>query len=296
MAGLVLELQHDALSKEVHVSDLLRKALVVSKKLGVTQIEEWLNKELNGYDLDDDIPPYREIRGEIKVYNPYHGWQPLNFGDPKMAEALSKKQIMQSVGALDSLVGGKSNGVLQVPFPQKTINALMKSMQIPLQPTLHVDPTEVIGILESVRNNVLDWALELEQKGILGEGMSFSKQEKQTAGQITYQITTNIGSMQNSQLQQNSPGANQSLSILNDLAGLVTLSTQIQNSLNELKITEQDVPELLAEISTIKSQAASPRPKTAIISESLKTIRSILEGAAGNVLASGFLVELAKYF
>lgn len=211
MSGLVLELQQDALNRNVHVSDLLRKALVVSKKLGVTQIEEWLNKELNGYGMNDDLPRYREIHGQVKVCNPYHGWQPLNFEDPKMAKAFSKRKIMQPVGELDSLAAEKGKGSLQVPFSQEAVNALMKSMEIPLQPTLHVAPSEVVGILEAVRNNILDWALELEQKGILGEGMSFSKQERQTASQITYQVINNIGSMQNSQLQQVSPGASQSL-------------------------------------------------------------------------------------
>lgn len=296
LSGLVLELQQDALNKDVHVSDLLRKALVVSKKLGVTQIEEWLNKELNGYGFDDDIPPYREIRGETKVRNPYHGWQPLNFDDPKMAEALSRRKIMQTVGELDSLGAGKGKGALQVPYSQETINALMKVMDVPLQPTLHVAPSEVVGILEAVRNNVLDWALELEQKGILGEGMSFSKQEKQTASQNTYQVTNNIGSMQNSQLQQSSPGANHSLVIQSDLARLSALIGRIKSSVRELNLSESNAKELFAEISTIESQSHSSRPKTTIISESLKTIRTILEGAAGNVLASGFLAELAKYF
>ena len=296
MSGLVLELQQDALNKDVHVSELLRKALVVSKKLGVTQIEEWLNKELNGYGMQDTIPQYREIRGAIKVWNPYHGWQPLNFGDTKMAEALSKRKITQPIGELDSLGAGKERATLQVPYSQETVNTLMKSMDVPLQPTLHVAPTEVVGILEAVRNNILDWALELEQKGILGEGMSFSKQEKQTASQITYQVTNNIGSMQNSQLQQSSPGANQSLAIQNDLVGLSALVGRMKDSIRELNLSESHAKELLADISTVESQASSSRPKTTIISESLKTIRTILEGAAGNALASGFLDALARYF
>jgi len=36
MTGLVIELQSDALNPNVRVSDLLRKALVISKKLSVT--------------------------------------------------------------------------------------------------------------------------------------------------------------------------------------------------------------------------------------------------------------------
>jgi hypothetical protein len=83
------------------------------------------SERANGYGPDDEIPSYREIHGQIKVWNPYHGWQPLNFGDHDMAESLSKRQIMQPVGELDSLNIGEGRGHLQVPFPQHTVNALI---------------------------------------------------------------------------------------------------------------------------------------------------------------------------
>lgn len=74
MTGLVLELQADALNRGVSCADLLRKALVVSRKLCVEKIEEWLKHELNGYHMDDEnIPKYREVQGQIKAWNPYHG-------------------------------------------------------------------------------------------------------------------------------------------------------------------------------------------------------------------------------
>ena len=76
MSSLVLELQADAINQEVSCSDLLRKALVVSKKLEVDSIENWLYQELNGYSgsPSDEIPDYRIIRGQVKALNPYHGY------------------------------------------------------------------------------------------------------------------------------------------------------------------------------------------------------------------------------
>lgn len=78
-------------------------------------------------------------------------------------------------------------------------------MDIPLEPTLLVGNSVLHGILDHVRNAVLDWALDLESRGIIGDGMSFSSKEKTTASQVTYQITNHIGSMQNSQIHQDSP-------------------------------------------------------------------------------------------
>lgn len=53
--------------------------------------------------------------------------------------------------------------------------------------------------------------------------------------------------------------------------------------------------ELNAELITIESQAKSPKPKPFIISESFKSIHSILEGVTGNILADELLSELSKY-
>ncbi|HIF5616173.1 TPA: hypothetical protein ACX3CR_004775, partial [Vibrio parahaemolyticus] len=64
--GLVLELQRDALNKTVSVADLLRKALVVSKKLQIIEMEAWICNELRGYEnIEAIVPDYRKIRGEV---------------------------------------------------------------------------------------------------------------------------------------------------------------------------------------------------------------------------------------
>lgn len=296
MLGLVLELQSDSLNKNVRCSDLLRKALVISRKLGVDAIEAWIRHELNGYPInDDDVPDYREINGLIKVWNPYQGWQCLNFIDPKQAELLSKRKIMQPIGELDALLDKNGDGELQVPFPQHIVNSLMKGMSVSLQPTLHVSFTEIVGILDSVRNSVLEWALELEKNGIIGEGMTFSKEEKFAAGQVTNQVNYNIGSMQNSQLMQDSPKASQNLHMGSDLSEIVSILSQMKDTIEQFGLNTDSENELKSEISTIEIQSNSPKPKINIISESLTSIRSILEGAAGSIAASSFLTQIGNY-
>lgn len=295
MPGLILELQADALDSNVRVSDLLRKALVVSKKLGINEIEQWIQNELNGYPAHEEIPAYRNIRGQVKVFNPYHGWQPLNFGNAKHGEAFSSRTIGQPVSELDSLKeSGRERG-LHIPFSQEITNSLMRGMSVPLQPSLHVPYTEIIGILDTVRNNLLQWALELEQRGVIGEGMTFSKEEKNAASQVTYQITNNIGSMSHSQLQQHSNGASQVITQTIDVAALQELVAALNSALSQLAMDDSARCEYAAEIETLKAQAASPKPKPSILSESLKSIRAILEGAASNILASDLLAQLNTF-
>ncbi|WP_305811849.1 AbiTii domain-containing protein [Photobacterium leiognathi] len=202
MDGLVLELQRDALNKMASVTDLLRKAFVVSKKLQIVEMETWIRNELYGYEnVETTIPDYRKIRGEVKVFNPYRGWHPLNMGSSKIAELLSTRHIGQPVSELDSLVNEHQQNILQVPFAQETKNQIMNLMKVPLEPSLLVPQTEIVGILDTIRNEILNWSLDLESRGILGDGMSFTKEEKMAASKITYQVTNNIQNMNNSQIQ-----------------------------------------------------------------------------------------------
>ena len=295
MSGLVLELQRDALDKSINVSDLLRKAVVVSKKLGINEMEEWINRELAGYpDDESEIPLYREITGRVMAYNPYHGWQPLHFENHRLGDKLSKRKISQAVGQIDAIINNDKSGKLQVPFSNHIKNQLMDSMNIPLDVTLLVGDSELHKILEGVRNEILNWTLDLETRGIVGDGMRFSREEKQAASQITYQVTNNIGNMQNSQLQQGSSNSTQSLNVTQTSVDLADFIKELKKSIPDLNLGLEDLDELKAEVSTIEHQRSSPKPKNLIISESLKSIRNILEGATGSMIATELLKQLAS--
>ncbi|WP_431023939.1 hypothetical protein [Halomonas sp. H5] len=294
MSGLVLELQQDALDRNVPVSDLLRKAVVVSRKLGALEIGEWLNHELSGYPPDEDqIPSYREIKGQIKVFNPYHGWQPMHFGDAEMGERLARRRIGQAIGELVSIAENDRDGSLMVPYSESVKNALMGAMEFPLEPTLMVSRSQVDGILEGVRNQVLNWALELEEKGIVGDGMSFSTDEKIKATNTTYQITNNIGSMQNSMFQQDSAGASQVQAGNFSVEAVQDFIRAAQQALPYLELPEAKREEFEAELATLSAQVASPAPKLSIVKECLRSSRAILEGAAGGTMASGLVSMLS---
>ena len=43
MISIVLELQKEAMNPAVEISDLLRKAKFVARKLKISEIEEWIN-------------------------------------------------------------------------------------------------------------------------------------------------------------------------------------------------------------------------------------------------------------
>ena len=49
----------------------------------------------------------------------------------------------------------------------------------------------------------------------------------------------------------------------------------------------------MEDLATTITQASSTKPRTGILTEALKSVRIVLEGAAGNEMASHLVVKLA---
>lgn len=206
MDSLVLELQRDVLDRSIHLPDLLRKALLVSRKLKIKDIEEWLNDELNGYETRS-VPSYRIITGELKAFNPYNGWIPVDMGG-KLHASMYKHSARDSVSQIIDLVERTETGTVIVKFPALN-TAFRNLMRTDFEPALHVPVHQLVHILDVTKTKIMDFALDLEARGILGEGIRFSKAEEQLAQSITNN-TINIERMENSQLQQSTEGSGQS--------------------------------------------------------------------------------------
>lgn len=294
MSSLVLELQRDALEKTVPTTDLLRKAMVVARKLRVTDIEQWISHELNGYPEGAEVPSYRYLRGEPKVFNPYNGWIPLMISDAKRAELFSKRGTSQSIAELENIALGDGDFVY-MRYPKRTEQSLMKGMDIPMEPALVVSNSQVHGILDRVRNTVLEWALELEEKGIMGEGMSFTPDEKKEAGSVTVNLSNLgniVGSMRDSQIQQGTNNSTQSYTKTLDLEAVRRVVDELKLRVNEAKLHGDDQGQFDSDISCVESQLKAPRPNPEIIRESLRSLRSVLEGIASSAAFQGIVTAI----
>ena len=173
-------------------------------------------------------------------------------------------------------------------------NFIIEEAGVPTEPMLVIQRANVIGVLDAVRNTILEWALELEKKGVLGDGLRFSGSDRENATAANYVITNNIGSMHGSSIQQ--AGRDIEIAqILNDMETLLPLLQKIGNDIDELSIDVASQNEMRAEIATIQAQAKSPKPRVAVIDSALGSIKAILEAAAGNVTAAAYLSELGQF-
>lgn len=191
MTGLVPELVNAAMDPSLQTTNILRRALVIASRLHVTPLAEWLKKEMNGYSEKDDIPNYRKITGELKLNNPINGLIPF-FLPSEIAENLSSINLRLSIIELIELANGE--GEIFHIFPIRQQEFLMNCMEIPMQPLCLLSKHKIKTIIEHTRNLSLEWALDLESKGIIGEGMTFSEREKRIVQEQHYHFGDVIGS------------------------------------------------------------------------------------------------------
>jgi AbiTii len=294
MSSLVLELQKECLDPTISILPSLRKALVVAKKLSVIDFQIWIEKELQGYMEDDSVPEYRVLKGQLVAWNPYNGWIPVLLSDPEKQDQISLCGIGQPIGEIENMVKhADANSTLEVPLATQIEHMIRRAGRLPLKPTRHITMASAGGIVEQVRNIVLNWTLRLEKDGILGDGMSFSEKEKQSASQTNYNVT--IGQVTTLQLQQGTYRSSQSISQELDTIGLRDFLRKLQDRINELGLQPQERELLVADAKSIEGQLISPKPKHTVIDECLKSIKNILEGCAGSLAATTLLKGIAAF-
>lgn len=284
MPALVPELVNMASDPAVSVSDLLRRALVVARRLPVPELADWIASELNGY--TGDVPDYRQIRGHLEAMHPYSGPVPLQMASSG-GDWLTLLSERGSIAELEPF--SKGTGTLHRHFPTALEHDIMKAMSVPMKPHLMFSTVQIRGIVERVRSRILEWALDLEGRGVLGEGMTFTQQERQTVQEQHY----HFGDVSGSQIQIGSSGSTQSQANSTtsnlDLEALRGLIDALGAALDRGNVQGDAAGELRAELATLKAQAASPKPKWEVIRATARTIKNVAEEAGGNILG-----ELAR--
>ena len=293
MPALIPELIAMASDPTVKTTDLLRKALVAARLLKQPEFAAWINSELQGYSQSGDLPPYRVLQGELKVDVPGHGRLPLPIRNAEMSRLITESRFGHPMGALEDLaVPGE---VVRSFFPSEQSQILIQELSLPGVPELALGSNQVRGLIEAVRDKLLNWALDLAEAGIQGEGMSFPPQEQQQAQQLAPVNIHIRGNATGFQFMQNSPGGQQQQTVTSEQkeAALAALLPWLAQVIAQGQLQREACAELQAELDTLKAQAASPKPKWPVIGAVASSVRAILEGAGGEVLAGPVLGWLA---
>jgi hypothetical protein len=260
---------------------------VIASKLDLRQPVEWVESELSGY--NGEVPEYRIISGHAKTRNPYHGWQPLLFGDAELERMVCEQKVPNPVRELEHLLA--SDQEIVVHLSGRQVEMLCQMAGMPMLPIdIFIPKNGVLRILDTVRNRILDWSLALQRAGIRGEGLTFSVREKAVAHDptVTYNIGTigsfagNIGGNVGGDVNATSSQVSAS-----DIVKISELTRQIRAVDYQMGLTPTAQHELRETVDALDGEIAEPSPKRGRIAGLLHSVRTIAEGAAGNVVATG---------
>jgi hypothetical protein len=184
------------------ITVLLRKCVVLAHQLKNERLKVWANKELNGYDPDDELPPYRTMVTIAKGnFSGFGGSQIRNREIPaavleeRHQKGAMETPLIHAVGTYEPL--SKGEGYVQSPWDPNLV--LYYQQRIPIQGFVLVSawqdiPTNAIaGMLDSIRTRVLNAALEIKTEvGESDADLTRVMPDSQEAKKVDQSIVNNI--------------------------------------------------------------------------------------------------------
>ncbi|KXJ98491.1 MAG: hypothetical protein UZ19_OD1000695 [Parcubacteria bacterium OLB19] len=143
----------------VNVSSLLRDIKVLFGEFGQTA-PEWVIYELEGYGKAK-VPKYRQLKGEMKSWNPYYGWVPVIHRSSEIEEKVCTRGSGQSIKQIEELLVDKT-ATYEMPYPTSFAEQIIEG-SLKTKVSLFVSRSSMTHILETVRNKILDLLLELKK-------------------------------------------------------------------------------------------------------------------------------------
>lgn len=170
--NLLRDIQKDAIDNNASLESLLRKCRVLASRLKNDELKLWSQRELDGYFGDEDVPVYRQIVGQGCGHfsGPFgSGIRNAPIADSlipkKIRDQLIRIRMRESVAAIEHLLSSSTDKTLQYEWPgdaARIFGAEIYENQILVQGWTKVPLSFCAGILSTVRNRILNFALEIE--------------------------------------------------------------------------------------------------------------------------------------
>ncbi|WP_375364348.1 abortive phage resistance protein [Klebsiella grimontii] len=159
MASAVTELQSLAENVETDILTLFLKAKSIAMSMEDNDFLEWLNCEINGYQVTGTIPDYRVGVGKISAWDvELKRTLDFDFGKatPEQINVFSTYKIANPISTIIELAEKRVEWQLMMPLELKNILLKEQGKGIELYWDIHIG--KIQGILFAVRNKIHDWA------------------------------------------------------------------------------------------------------------------------------------------
>lgn len=208
----VLKLQQFACSEESSILSVMLQAKLIASKLELEEFSTWIEYEISGYPDKLNVPGYRKIAAPMKCQLNNGAIQDFDFErvfsvnsrSEDERKIISKLKILYLTDSLSEVMRlSEKDDYINFAVPVG-INELLRSSS---SGRLDGQQFEIFWvcpsvkmhqIISNVRMGILNWSLELEKVGILGDGIFFSHEDKITAPLTVNNTNIFNGSVNNS--------------------------------------------------------------------------------------------------
>ncbi|WP_146038741.1 hypothetical protein [Paracoccus sp. SY] len=295
--SLIGEILEAAITNKTSLAELLRMVKVAAHRLNLPSIEDWVSKELDGYDDGSDVPDYRRISGQVVAKHAMHGWHSIG-GDPTIIKMLQERNLGGSIARLEAMLleakSSGNSGTFTMFLPADSVTTILgdKSFAYVAMGT-RFPVASISAILDRVRGKILDWAIEMEKQGVVGQGMSFSAKEKEDAARATTNITFSgpVGTIAGNLGTGNSSGA---ITITgSNIAEALELVLSLQKNAQDL-IKCGAHNSLSDALDNLARELALKSPDKGKLRSFADHVKTALAGASGNLLALGAMQAITQ--
>jgi hypothetical protein len=173
---LLHQIQMEAVDSDYDLASILRKCRVLAQRLNNSDLKLWVVNELEGYRAEDNLPDYRVLSQPLLLgdYFGAFGAQLRNVQIPISAvmeefrEDIMGLKITRGVREIQEQIANSDKGFLKIAVPPEA-HAAIRNEQVRADMVLAsvvkiVDTSFLQGILDTVRNRILNFTLELESE------------------------------------------------------------------------------------------------------------------------------------
>lgn len=293
-----------ALSDEKEsLTGILLKTKVFLHQIGKKELAEWAQHELSGYPDASTLPDYRQLPAHVKANVVSIAWRytahplPTNHLTYQVREEFINANITKPIAVIEQWAAGES-GSLERQIPME-LNGLLGQK---LEAGVHVERAwaetplaDVRNILTQVRSRLLDFLLELRDS--VGDAdkpdeVKRKAREVDTSGMFNNAIfgpntTIVVG--------------NQSSVEATQVNGSPDMAAEVRDLINLLRtaLPTASLPDAVREktelgLVQLQEEVDAKQPDPNRLRNGLAFIKETLEGAAGNLVATGALALIAK--
>jgi len=168
---LIRQIQADVLDQNVSVVSLLQKCKILAAKLEEKEFSEWIERELTGYPSKEKPPSYRIIKTLLMGHFAGIGGRvknakiPLDIFPEEFHKQLQYFYVLNSVASIEESVRKGEDKMEIVPIElQMFIGEKLFSEMSCIQAYRYISLERFVELITTVRNNVLNFVLRVEEK------------------------------------------------------------------------------------------------------------------------------------